>query len=89
MKRNSGLMLRVCRRCRISDAAWMCAKHGSWPPVMMTMRAGAWDRKKFMGTQLMGKTLGVIGLGRIGLSVATHAGFNLLTTLFFVFGGAA
>ena len=38
-----------------------------------SMRAGAWDRKKFMGTQLMGKTLGVIGLGRIGLSVARRA----------------
>ena len=34
-----------------------------------TLKAGKWDRKKFMGTQLMGKTLGVIGLGRIGLAV--------------------
>lgn len=38
-----------------------------------TMKAGNWDRKKFMGTQLMGKTLGVIGLGRIGLAVARRS----------------
>ncbi len=32
-----------------------------------------WDRAKFMGTQLAEKTLGVIGLGRIGLAVAKRA----------------
>ena len=32
-----------------------------------------WDRKKFMGTQLAGKTLGIIGLGRIGSAVAVRA----------------
>jgi len=34
---------------------------------------GRWDRKKFMGTQLAGKTLGIIGLGRIGQAVALRA----------------
>ncbi|CAN0373309.1 unnamed protein product, partial [Ectocarpus sp. 4 AP-2014] len=34
---------------------------------------GRWDRKKFMGSQLAGKTLGVVGLGRIGLAVAARA----------------
>jgi D-3-phosphoglycerate dehydrogenase len=34
---------------------------------------GRWDRKKFMGTQLAGKTLGIIGLGRIGQTVAIRA----------------
>lgn len=38
-----------------------------------SMRAGKWERKKFTGTQLAGKTLAVIGLGRIGLSVARRA----------------
>jgi D-3-phosphoglycerate dehydrogenase len=34
---------------------------------------GRWDRKKFMGTQLAGKTLGIIGLGRVGQAVASRA----------------
>ena len=34
---------------------------------------GRWDRKKFMGTQVAGKTLGIIGLGRVGQAVATRA----------------
>ncbi len=39
----------------------------------VSLRGGAWERKKFEGTQLAGKTLGVIGLGRIGKSVAKRA----------------
>jgi len=35
-----------------------------------SLKEGRWDRKKFMGTQLIGKTLGVVGLGRIGMAVA-------------------
>ncbi len=38
-----------------------------------TLRAGKWDRAKFTGTQLAGKTLGVVGLGRIGREVARRA----------------
>ena len=34
---------------------------------------GRWDRKIFMGTQLAGKTLGIVGMGRIGREVATRA----------------
>jgi D-3-phosphoglycerate dehydrogenase / 2-oxoglutarate reductase len=34
---------------------------------------GRWDRKKFMGTQVSGKTLGILGLGRVGLAVANRA----------------
>ncbi|MGC8553128.1 MAG: phosphoglycerate dehydrogenase [Phycisphaerae bacterium] len=37
------------------------------------VRAGLWDRNKYMGTQLAGKTLGIIGLGRIGRAVAKRA----------------
>lgn len=42
-------------------------------PAYAAMRDGGWDRSKFTGTQIAGKTLGVIGLGRIGLSVAQRA----------------
>ncbi len=37
-----------------------------------SMREGRWDRNKFEGTELYGKTLGIIGLGRIGSLVATR-----------------
>src|SRR5262249_14583019 len=43
------------------------------PAADATMKAGKWDRNKFVGTQVAGKTLGVIGLGRIGREVAERA----------------
>ena len=47
-------------------------------PACNSLKSGAWDRKKYMGNQLNGKVLGVIGLGRIGMSVAKMAkGFNM------------
>ncbi|MCE5266410.1 MAG: hypothetical protein LLG00_00795 [Planctomycetaceae bacterium] len=42
-------------------------------PAYQSLIEGRWDRKKFMGVQLAGKTLGVIGLGRVGQAVATRA----------------
>lgn len=38
-----------------------------------SMREGKWERSKFTGTQLAGKTLAILGLGRIGLAVAQRA----------------
>ncbi len=38
-----------------------------------SMRKGEWERKKFTGIELRGKTLGVLGLGRIGTEVAKRA----------------
>ena len=43
------------------------------PAADASMKAGKWDRGKFLGTQVAGKTLGVIGLGRIGREVARRA----------------
>ena len=42
-------------------------------PAYESLKSGKWDRKKFKGSQLAGKTLGVVGLGRIGLEVARRA----------------
>ncbi|HID78024.1 MAG TPA: phosphoglycerate dehydrogenase [Planctomycetaceae bacterium] len=42
-------------------------------PAYRSLIEGRWDRKRFMGAQLAGKTLGVIGLGRVGQSVAVRA----------------
>ncbi|XP_058394905.1 D-3-phosphoglycerate dehydrogenase [Diceros bicornis minor] len=42
------------------------------PQATASMKDGKWDRKKFMGTELNGKILGILGLGRIGREVATR-----------------
>src|SRR5215212_4398609 len=42
-------------------------------PAHGSMVAGKWDRKLFQGTELNGKTLGVLGMGRIGSEVARRA----------------
>ena len=39
-------------------------------PAYQGLVAGRWDRKLYMGTQLADKTLGIVGLGRIGREVA-------------------
>jgi D-3-phosphoglycerate dehydrogenase / 2-oxoglutarate reductase len=43
------------------------------PQAHGTMVAGKWDRKAFQGVELFGKTLGVLGMGRIGGEVAKRA----------------
>jgi len=43
------------------------------PWAAQSMRTGAWDRKAFAGRELRGKTLGIVGLGRIGVHVGTVA----------------
>lgn len=52
------LMLALSRRIPVADA---------------TMKNGGWDRNKFVGSQVTGKTLGIVGLGRIGREVAKRA----------------
>jgi D-3-phosphoglycerate dehydrogenase len=43
------------------------------PLANESLKQGKWDRKKFMGIELHNKTLGIIGLGRIGSNVAIRA----------------
>ena len=53
-----GLMLALARHISEADRS---------------MRAGRWEKTAFEGTQLRGKTLGLIGLGRVGAAVARRA----------------
>src|SRR5882762_4855887 len=43
------------------------------PQANASMKAGEWNRKAFSGTELYGKTLGVLGMGRIGAELARRA----------------
>jgi D-3-phosphoglycerate dehydrogenase / 2-oxoglutarate reductase len=43
------------------------------PQAHAALTAGSWDRQRFTGIELAGKTLGVLGLGRIGREVARRA----------------
>ncbi|MEJ2057354.1 MAG: phosphoglycerate dehydrogenase [Desulfofustis sp.] len=43
------------------------------PQATASMKAGKWEKKKFMGHELTGKTFGVIGIGRIGSIAASRA----------------
>lgn len=45
----------------------------SIPQACASLKAGKWERSKFTGTELYGKTLGVVGLGRIGSTVVRFA----------------
>jgi len=42
-------------------------------PAYDTMAQGNWDRSKFKGQQMAGKTLGIVGFGRIGQAIAERA----------------
>ena len=53
--------------------AMMLAMSRNIAPAYQALCQGNWDRKNYMGTQLAGKTLGVVGLGRIGQAVAARA----------------
>ena len=59
----------------------MIAMTRSIPRANAGMHVGKWDKKTLQGTELRGKTLGIVGCGRIGLEVARRAkafGMNLI-----------
>jgi D-3-phosphoglycerate dehydrogenase len=43
------------------------------PQADRSMRAGKWERGRFLGVELFGKTLGILGLGKVGREVAARA----------------
>ncbi|HEX7593352.1 MAG TPA: hydroxyacid dehydrogenase [Anaerolineae bacterium] len=52
------------------------------PQADASLRKGGWEKNKFLGIELSGKTLGIVGLGRIGSMVAVRAeafGMRVLT----------
>lgn len=53
--------------------ALMLALSRNIAPANQSLVEGRWDRKAYMGTQLAGKILGIVGMGRIGREVAARA----------------
>ncbi|KYH33786.1 phosphoglycerate dehydrogenase [Neomoorella mulderi] len=53
--------------------AMMLALARNIPQANATLKQGIWEKKKYVGVELRGKTLGVIGLGKIGREVARRA----------------
>ncbi|MEM0492810.1 MAG: hydroxyacid dehydrogenase [Candidatus Thermoplasmatota archaeon] len=51
----------------------MISASRSIPQADSSMKQGKWEKKAFKGVELSGKTLGVIGIGRIGVEVAKRA----------------
>ena len=53
--------------------ALMVAMARQIPLATISMKAGKWEKKKFMGIEIFNKTLGIIGIGNIGGQVAKRA----------------
>ena len=52
-------------------------------PAAADMRAGRWEKGKYAGREIFGRTLGIIGFGRIGREVATRARAFGMVVLFY------
>lgn len=53
------------------------------PQASSALKSGSWDRERFRGVELAGKTLGIVGLGRVGTMVAHRAqGFGMRVIAF-------
>lgn len=58
----------------------MMALSRNIPQATASMKAGKWEKKKFMGREVTGKTFGVIGVGRIGgIAVSRAQGLKMKT----------
>jgi D-3-phosphoglycerate dehydrogenase / 2-oxoglutarate reductase len=53
--------------------ALMLTQARNIPAADASLRSGSWDREKYQGVELHGKTLGIVGLGRVGTLVAQRA----------------
>ncbi|HXF50398.1 MAG TPA: phosphoglycerate dehydrogenase [Dehalococcoidia bacterium] len=53
--------------------ALLCALARNIPQADASLRSGRWERSKFIGVELRGKTLGIVGLGQVGSEVARRA----------------
>jgi D-3-phosphoglycerate dehydrogenase / 2-oxoglutarate reductase len=53
--------------------ALLLAQARNVPQASADLKAGAWNRSKWEGVELHGKTLGIVGLGRVGVLVAQRA----------------
>ncbi len=53
--------------------AYLMALARNIPLMTASMKAGKWEKKSFVGSEVSGKTLGLIGSGRIGSAVAERA----------------
>src|ERR671915_458245 len=54
--------------------ALLLAQVRNIPQAHSALTAGSWEREKWQGVELHGKTLGIVGLGRVGSLVAQRAG---------------
>jgi D-3-phosphoglycerate dehydrogenase len=63
--------------------ALLLAQARNVPQASADLKAGRWERSKWQGVELQGKTIGVIGLGRVGAMVATRvAAFGMRVIAF-------
>src|SRR5882724_6227169 len=63
--------------------ALMLSMARSIPQASASTKAGKWEKKKFLGNELRGKTLGIMGVGSIGREVARRArGFEMRIVAF-------
>ena len=54
--------------------ALLLAQARNIPRANASLKAGEWDRSSFQGVELQGKTLGIVGIGRVGGLVASRCG---------------